>query len=323
MTAVLRVHQVVRTAGLSVAAHETPERTGHSINEVWALGDHIIRINPVPGAHRLQDEARLLLYLPAAAHAPVPVAAGAAPWGEWAVTMRLPGCALAQIWGALGEAGRRRAITDVGLALEALHRVVAPTQIPPGDPDRCPHPLPVPRILRLLADAADLPGADRKVFGDAAERLVDLADYLDPVDTTLIHGDLHLENVLATADGSVTGVLDFEWARPGPPDLDLDVLLQSLANPSLHHDVGAGERLHRGDFDAAVGWLRDAYPALFSRPHLHQRLWVYRLAYDVRDLLAHPPRAGTSLAGTPPYHPYRRIIRHVEGGGVLSWFPSG
>ena len=323
MTAVLRVHQVVRSAGLPTAGSDTPERLGHSINEVWAVGDHIIRINPVPGSHRLQDEARLLLYLPAVVHAPVPVAAGAAPWGEWAVTMRLPGCALAQIWGSLSVASRRRAITDVAHALEGLHQVIAPPQLTPSDPDRCPHPMPVPRILRLLADAADLPGADRRVFGDAAERLVALADYLDPVDTTLIHGDLHLENVLAAPDGSVTGVLDFEWARPGPPDLDLDVLLQSIANPTLHFDFEAGGSAHRRDFYPVAGWLRDAYPALFAHPHLAERLWVYRLAYDVRDLLVHPPRPGTTLAGTPPHHPYRRIVRHVESRADRTWFLTG
>lgn len=323
MTAVLRVLQVMRSAGIEPTRAHAPQRVGHSINEVWAVGDHIVRINPVPHSRRLQDEARLLLYLPAEAHAPVPVAAGAAPWGEWAVTMRLPGSALAQLWSDLDQPSRRRAITDIGRSLAALHKVVAPSQLCAGDPDRCPHPLPVPRLLRLLADAADLPGVDRKVFGDAAERLVGYTDYIDPVDTTLVHGDLHLENVLAARDGTVTGILDFEWARPGPPDLDLDVLLHSLSNPSLHHDTGAGGRLHRGDFDAVTRWLREAYPALFDQPHLAERLWVYRLAYDVADLLANPPRPGTTLTATPAHHPYRRIARHVEGRHDLDWFLTG
>ena len=323
MTAVLRIHQVIRSAGLDPAGSGTPVRMSHSVNEVWAVGDHIVRINPVPHARRLQDEARLLLYLPAAVRAPMAVAAGEAPWGEWAVTLRLPGLALAQLWGSLDQSSRHRAIVDIGQTLAALHTVAVPSDLCSGDPDLCPHPLPVSRLLRLLADAADLPGADPKVFGAAAERLAEVVAFLDPVDTTLVHGDLHFENVLATPDGTVTGILDFEWARPGPPDLDLDVLFHSLSNPSLHHDTGAGGRLHSGDFAAVTRWLREAYPALFDRPHLAERLWVYRLAYDVRDLLNRPPGPGTNLGMSPAHHPYRRIVRHVEGRNDIPWFLTG
>lgn len=316
MTAVLRVHQVAKAAGLD-GSH--PMRVPHTVNEVWEYGDFIIKINPSPGARRLQDEARLLLYLPAGVHAPVPVAAGAASWGEWAVSVRLPGAVLAQLWPSLDKGHRHRAVAGIAEALRTLHHTPAPSSVPAGDPDRCPHPLPADRLLRLLADAADLPGVDRTVFSDAAERLVDYARWLDATDTNLVHGDLHFENVLATADGTVTGLLDFEWSRLGPPDLDLDILLRSLAQPALHHGSSTGPALRRQDFDPVPGWLQEAYPALFAHPHLRERLWVYRLAYDVADLLSRSDRSVPSEA--KPHHPYWRIVRHLEGRNDLDSFP--
>lgn len=315
MTAVLRVHQVARAAGLD-GPH--PARVPHTVNEVWEFGDVIIKINPSPGARRLQDEARLLLYLPAGVHAPVAVAAGPASWGEWAVTVRLPGSVLAHLWPSLGRDHRHRAITGLAEALRTLHHTPAPSSVSPGDPDRCPHPLPADRLLRLLADAADLPGVDRTVFGDAAERLADYAQWLDATDTNLVHGDLHLENVLATADGTVTGLLDFEWSRPGPPDLDLDILLRSLAQPAIHHRSSTGAALRRQDFQDVSTWLQQAYPGLFAHPHLRERLWVYRLAYDVADLLSRPDRSAPSEAER--HHPYWRIVRHLQGRDDLDWF---
>lgn len=316
MTAVLRVHQVARAAGLD-GSH--PTRVPHTVNEVWEYGDFIIKINPAPGAHRLQNAARLLLYLPAGVHAPVPVAAGPASWGEWSVIVRLPGSVLAPLWPALNQNQRHRAIAGVAEALRTLHHTPAPSEVPPGDPGRCPHPLPADRLLGLLADAADLPGVDRAMFGDAAERLVDYGQWLDAATTNLVHGDLHFENVLAAANGTVTGLLDFEWSRPGPPDLDLDILLRSLAQPALHHRSSTGAALRSQDFDAVLGWFQEAYPELFAHPHLRERLWVYRLAYDVADLLSRPARPAPP-SDAEPHHPYWRIVRHLQGRDDLARF---
>ncbi|GAC1594866.1 MAG: hypothetical protein NVS3B21_17340 [Acidimicrobiales bacterium] len=363
MTAVLRVHHALRGAGLDrLLARIPPQRIPNAVNEVWSFGDYIVRVNPDAGSHRLQDEAHLLLYLPAGVRAPIPVAAGGASWGEWVVTVRLPGQELSRAWATMSQADRRRAVTELGHCLRALHGAVPPAGLRFGDPERCPHPLPAERLMGLLAEAADLPVLDRPtangpaadrptkdqrtkdratvrrstidrhgmdvhgmdravmdpgVFHAAAERLADARKYLDDEATTLVHGDLHLQNVLSDG-GELTGVLDFEWTRPGPPDLDLDVLLRSIADPSIHLRGGTGSPLHRSDFEDVVGWLRAAYPDLFAHPHLAERLWVYRLAYDVRDLLDRP---GGDLSS--PHHPYQRIVSSLRGHSEAGWFLTG
>lgn len=323
MSAVLRVHHALRGAGLDRLLSEiAPQRISNAVNEVWSFGDYIVRVNPDASSHRLQDEAHLLLYLPAGVRAPVPVAAGAASWGEWVVTVRLPGQELSRAWVTMTEAQREQAVTGLGECLRALHGATPPAGLRFGDPDRCPHPLPAERLMGLLAEAADLPMLDRPkvdkgVFHAAAERLSDARIYLDDEATTLIHGDLHLQNVLSDG-GELTGMLDFEWTRPGPPDLDLDVLLRSISDPSIHLRQGGSAPLHRHDFDGVVGWLRSAYPELFAHPHLAERLWVYRLAYDVRDLLDRP---GGDLHA--PHHPYQRIVGSLRGQSEAGWFLTG
>ena len=365
MSAVLRVHHALRGAGLDpLLAQISPQRIPNAVNEVWSFGDYIVRVNPDASSRRLQDEAHLLLYLPAGVRAPVPVAAGAASWGEWVVTVRLPGQELSRAWATMRKADRRQAVTELGHCLRALHGALPPAGFPFGDPERCPHPLPAERLMGLLAEAADLPVPDRPtangsapdrptsdrkakdratvhgstldrhgmdqhrmdqhrmertvmdpgVFHAAAERLADARAYLDDEATTLVHGDLHLQNVLSDG-GELTGVLDFEWTRPGPPDLDLDVLLRSIADPSVHLRGGTASPLHRSDFEGVVGWLRAAYPDLFAHPHLAQRLWVYRLAYDVRNLLDRP---GGDLSS--PHHPYQRIVSSLRGHSEAGWF---
>lgn len=328
MSAALRARHAMLAAGLQSApadgrpAAGAPVRVNNSLNEVWQCGGYMLRVNPRAGATRLQREAQLLAGLPVAVRAPHPVAVGTAPWGEWMVTLRVPGLELSRLWSCLRADERQRAIVELAHVLQALHQVTAPLDGPAGDADDCPHPLPVERLLGLLAQAARLPGIDRGVLITATERLRDTAGAIDEHPTTLIHGDLHLENVLADARGGLTGLLDFEWAEAGPPDLDLDVLIHSLADPALHVDGGEGTRLQRRDFEDVLGWLADAYPALFSHPRLAERMWIYRLAYEVRALSLQPPPPGVPASALAPHHPYVRLRRLVEDRSDLRWFIS-
>jgi aminoglycoside phosphotransferase (APT) family kinase protein len=321
----LRAHHALQAARLDSASREGGVsgqlvRITNALNEVWRYGPYILRINPQPGVTRLQREARLLRHLPDDVRAPQPVAAGAASWGEWMIAGCVPGQELSRAWGMLSRPERRRSIAELAGCLEALHGVSAPTARAPGGEEDCPHPLPASRLEALVAEACRLPGVDTGVLDAAMDRLRIGADALDDEPTTLVHGDLHLENVLTEERGSVTGVLDFEWCRAGAPDLDLDILLHSLADPALHVESGEGGTLQRRDFDEVVGWLRAAYPALFAHPRLPERLWIYRLAYEVRSLLAEPPRPDARGSSLPPHHPYQRIVRLVEGRSDLSWF---
>jgi len=111
-------------------------------------------------------------------------------------------------------------------------------------------------------------------------------------------------------DGQITALLDLEWARPGPRDLDLDILLRCAAHPDLHvaDEYVAHTRVE--DYADVPWWLGEAYPTLFDYPHQIDRVRVYSIAYDVQDLLAGPPQV--SPRDLPEGHAYHRLDRVVH-----------
>ena len=139
--------------------------------------------------------------------------------------------------------------------------------------------------------------------------------FLTPFDSpTLIHGDLTFENILWDGE-QITGLLDFEWARQGPPDLDLDILLRFCAYPHLHVAADYEDRTHARDDIQVPWWLAEDYPELFDVPYVFERVRLYGFAWDIAELLAFPPR--TEPRNLPDEHPYHRLRRATEGTGYL------
>ena len=99
----------------------------------------------------------------------------------------------------------------------------------------------------------------------------------------MTHSDAHLGNAL-WKDGRLTALLDFEWVRLGPPDLEIE--------PYLRSDATGLSDIERRE---VLGWLAETYPAMFAVPHLVRRLWLCQLATAVRELFllgsGHRPEA--------------------------------
>mgnify|MGYP003404151575 CR=1 FL=1 len=69
------------------------------------------------------------------------------------------------------------------------------------------------------------------------------------------------------------------------------------------------------DYADVPRWLAEDYPALFAHPRLRDRLRVYSMAYDLRELLMDPPdRPVDQLSHL---HPYHRLADTVEGRGHI------
>ena len=309
--------QALQRAGLP-ASTVPLERASSVTNEVWYAGPWVVRVNTRPQRGTLRHEAEIALLLPAEVGYPEILSYGSNASAEWLVHRRVEGEVLSRVWPDLSEAQRRTATVQLAERLRAIHGVRG-APVPSylyDDNLECPHQLPPSRTVELLLRAADLPHVDASVMHEAVELVETNAHYVDDPEGSarLIHGDLHFENVLWNGS-SISAVLDLEWARAAAPDIDLDVLLRFCANPFLHVADDYSDKARADDYRLAPRWLHDAYPEMFERPHLAERLALYSLAYDVRTLLLMPP--DKEMRYLPTYHPMRRIASTVRHQGYL------
>lgn len=166
--------------------------------------------------------------------------------------------------------------------------------------------LPLSRILTQLDLARGLSYVDPHLMEAVEPRLVDLRD-ADPFEvavepTTVLHGDPSLGNWLVH-DGRISALLDFEWTRTGPPDLE-------LVTPLFAGESGgnSGPNVIPQMF---LSCLAQDYPALFAADDLDRRLWLYELCFALRGVIWWPPSAREE--DLPAHHPLRELRRLDQG----------
>jgi aminoglycoside phosphotransferase (APT) family kinase protein len=272
-------------------------QTSGWVSRVWVGDEYVVRLNAdirFRGAYRHESAVVSLLdgsEVPHARH----IAHGDGPDGPWYVSERLPGRSLSDAWPVADSPTRRAIIESLGAALHALHRIPAPAGLMPpwlaealaGKPWPAYHPPVVSATLQQVESARQRPGHDARLLADTAdwikERLALFADD-QPV---LVHGDLHGSNVIVD-QGRVTGLIDFAEAVAQPADVELDTTLRWCARarefPPRPDDPGLDETA----LTDVPRWLCGAYPELFERENLRERLNFYDM-YGELALYAHHP----------------------------------
>lgn len=307
---------MLKDAGIDTSgpAHRVPNAS----NEVWEVGPYIVRLGNRPSSRRLAHEATVIGLLPPEARHPGVVAHGRNEVGEWIIVNRVPGDPLSKVWLKLNESQRARAVGQLATAMRAIHGVrpgsaLEPPFLAPGSLE-CPHQLPLERLADLIDRASTMPGIDPGLVRAAERQAGEWGTALGDEPDTLVHGDFHLENVLFVND-VLTAVVDFEFARPTWPEVDLEILLRFCEQPQWHVAADYRDASTRDSFRKVVRHLREAYPQLFSDPRLTDRLNLFSLSYDLRDLVLQPtPKPGVDL---PPFHPLNRLTRLLDGRGTL------
>jgi aminoglycoside phosphotransferase (APT) family kinase protein len=306
----LRARRALATAQIGTSGPLVPLES--VTNEVWATGDVVVRINRRLHS-RLRREAELADLLPDSVPYPRVLAVAKGRGADWVALERVPGTPLVRCWRLLTRDERRRAVSELADMLRGLHDTEVPVELQGADDP--PQLLqPGPRATDPLVDAIDkattLEFVDRGVLEELRGFVRARRSVLDPFESTrMIHGDLHFQNVLW--DGHrVTALLDLEFARSAPADLDLDVFLRFCSYPSLFVPEGREHEARREDYDEVPGWLRHDYPELFAHPDLADRLRIYAIAFDLKSLLASPPRG--PLNSLTLRHPYRRLMATVR-----------
>lgn len=307
----LRARTALRGAGLDP---QVPlERASSVTNEVWLTPTHVVRVNRSHD-NRLVRETVIADALPAEVGYPRIVAHGRGQGEDWLVSERVAGTPLAHHWPDLTADQRRSAVAQLARRLVALHGTPAPLDLPPivGAPQLLEVGAedPTAPVLDALARAARLEHVEPLLLHEAAEMVQRCAPALQPyVASTLVHGDVTFENVL-WHEGEVTALLDVEWSRPGPSDLDLDIVLRCCAYPKLHVAEAFERRTDAADYADVPGWLKESYPRLFAYPNQRDRLRVFSIAYEVRELLAFPPSSPVrTLSPLSAWHRLARVVR--------------
>ncbi len=322
----LRVATILRNAGIVSSA--APERIAGSTNEVWRAGEFVIRVGSVPGAKRLRREALLVNYLPWGVNYPTVVACGVEPFGEWLIVRNRSGLPFSEAWSSMDRPTRRRIVHELGRAVKEIHETKLASEtidelaFDPTSAFSIPHMLPASRLVDSLQKSRDLPWMDVGLVDALIEKTREVADaFKGSGSFGLVHGDLHFENVLVR-DGNLTSVLDFEWCRPGPGEIDLDVLARFCEHPDL--TVGGASKVDRDSYRPVLGWLNEGYPELFLAPNLRERLMLCALAAEVPWLSAMPPTGPASQL--PAFHPVNRLRELLDSGTSaerLGWVATG
>ncbi|GLY30792.1 phosphotransferase [Kineosporia sp. NBRC 101731] len=143
--------------------------------------------------------------------------------------------------------------------------------------------------LQQVEAAGRRPGHDPRLLAEVAGWVQERLALFAADELVLVHGDLHGSNVIVD-QGRVTGIVDFAEALAQPVDAELDTLLRWCARareyPPTPHETGLDERT----LADVPGWLRGAYPELFEREHLRERLNFYDMSVELA-LYAHHPQA--------------------------------
>jgi aminoglycoside phosphotransferase (APT) family kinase protein len=136
---------------------------------------------------------------------------------------RQPGVPLHRALAGQSSRYRRLIISNAGLTLNEVH-----AHIPPSGSE-----LDLPyagegwweRIHTGLESMGRVIVADNRALTDVVltvlGRTVNLARSLDEPAHSLVHGDFGGANILVSPGGSISGVLDWEWAVRGDPNLDV------------------------------------------------------------------------------------------------------
>ena len=306
----LRARRALANANIAIAGALDPIES--VTNEVWATGDVVIRVNRRLHS-RLRREAEVAELLPSDVPYPRIVAVGKGGGDDWVAVERVPGLPLVRCWHALRREQRQQAVEELAWILKRLHATEVPDELAGAeDPPQLLQPgaHATDLLLGTIERARGMEHVDRGVLEELRGYVLGKRSVLDPfVSTRLIHGDLHFQNVLW--DGShVAALLDLEFARPAPADLDLDVFLRFCAYPALFVPEGREHEARREDYDEVPDWLRLDYPELFDHPDLVDRLRIYSIAFDMKALMASPPRG--PLNSLTHRHPYRRLMATVR-----------
>jgi len=115
------------------------------------------------------------------------------------------------------------------------------------------------------------------------------ADALEANTFCLTYPDFHLDNLIWSETESKLYLIDYEDLCVAPADYFLDTPLRMIAYPFLYANEIDDPLQKKEHYEAVFQILTEELPECFAHPRWRERVLLYALAYDLRQL-ANVPR---------------------------------
>jgi aminoglycoside phosphotransferase (APT) family kinase protein len=312
-----RLAQVAKLASMRLTGDEVFVESGS--NDTWFLsGETVLQVCYRGDVDRLVREAELLAVLPGGVPGPVVLDYGRDRLMSWIVVKRVHAGTLWQAWPREPADRLRSYVSQLARIMRSLHSWQPPAHVlaryaaaecPPTETNPVTiaastlTPLSAGQLGRLIEHARAAMFTDQDVLDKIAARLAEVTARITisrDADVVL-HGDCTPANVLVQ-DGRVVALLDFEWSRRGPRDIEVTL-------PAFSAWAGGPPMLP---------WLAEDYPELFQVPGFGQRQWLYRVGFALRGLIHWP--AFAPEPELPKNHGLRQL-RHLAEGPAATACP--
>lgn len=309
--AIARARHALQQAGLPTDSDVF--QASSTRNEVLITGNYVVRVNREPN-QRLRREAALVEALPNRSWTPKIIGHGGDIGADYLIVARRPGQPLSRAWPTMRPRDRRFAIAQLAEALDDLHNTATPAAVPRLTRtthllDDGPGPTLRP-VWQAIGSLRRAPQPDHRLIELIERTVSDRAHLFETYATShLVHGDLSFENILWDGRG-ISALLDFEWCRGAPAELDIDSLTRYCRFPFAHVPEPAASQQRPEDYLEVLSWLSADLPELFATPDLNDRLLVIDIAFELHEILAHPDLGPRDELG--PLHPLNRLASRLE-----------
>lgn len=309
-----RLEQVAKLAGLRLTGDEVFVESGS--NDTWFLSRQtVLQVCYRGDVDRLVREAELLPVLPESVPGPAVLDYGRDRLMSWIVVKRVHAASLWYAWDSEPDAVLRSYVAQLAQIMRDLHSWQPPARVLARyAAAECPEtetdpiaiaastltPLSVSQLGRLIEHARTQMFTDQDILDTIAARLAEAAGGITigrDADVVL-HGDCTPANVMVRG-GRVVALLDFEWSRRGPRDIEVTLPAFSAW----------------ADGPPMLPWLAEFYPELFDVPGFDRRQWLYRVGFALRGLIHWP--AFAPEPELPKNHGLRQL-RHLAEAKVAA-----
>ncbi len=265
-------------------------------NEVWLAGDYVVKVY---GINTGGYDKELWFYKTAQlSYSPMFIAYGE----NYIILERIYGTGLFRLWRDMNDIEREATVeqvADIACAINKVSLVGAETyfQIASNWQQYI-----LLRIKNNIEKLTKIKGIPPSLAKRTLRYTRHYLSFLDDKRLFLTYADLHFDNLIRAENGRLY-LLDYEMLAVAPCDFVLDVWQRMLIHPFTYANVDDHALTVPKDYRYILSWMQKYAPSLFSHPHVHERVNIYGILYEL-DMLRDYPMGGW---------PIERLEKYLDG----------